>query len=75
MAEAFHDPLSHRPQIESLESLGHQGVSEPLVDGQHACVSEDPLLVGVGQAVAGEGRPWSRMSWYWGALSSGPWDG
>ena len=53
--EPLHNPLNpivHR--LESLESLGHQSISEPLVDGQHALgVSQDPLLVGVGGQVIG----------------------
>ena len=40
--------------LEGPNPLGHQGVREPLVDGQHLLrVPEDPLLVGVGGQVVG----------------------
>ena len=38
--------------LEGLNPLGHQGVREPLVDGQHLLLMlEDPLLVRVGSQV------------------------
>ena len=44
------DTIIHR--LQCLEPLGHQGVSEPLVDRQHLLsVSQYPLLVRVGSII------------------------
>ena len=55
--ESLYDPLDaviHR--LQGLEPLCHQGVSEPLMDGQHPLgVSQDPLFVRVGGEVIGGG--------------------